>query len=82
MDKRAFSISEFCARYSIGRTRAYEEIAAGRLRAVKAGQRTLIPEDSAEAWLEALPVPKGTQGRQKDLEQKATSNSTDGEPNA
>jgi excisionase family DNA binding protein len=56
MQKRAFSITEFCQRYSIGRTRAYEEIAAGRLRAVKAGRRTLIAEESAEAWFEALPA--------------------------
>jgi excisionase family DNA binding protein len=54
MDKRAFSISEFCARYSIGRTTAYKEIAAGRLGAIKVGHRTLIAEDSAEAWLKAL----------------------------
>ena len=57
--RRAFSIREFCDRYSIGRTRAYEEIAAGRLRAVKVGRRTLIPKDSAEAWLAALPDSKG-----------------------
>ena len=57
--RRALSINEFCDRYSTGRTRAYEEIAAGRLRAVKAGRRTLIPEDSAEAWLAALPDSKG-----------------------
>jgi excisionase family DNA binding protein len=65
MQKRAFPINEFCERYSIGRTRAYEEIAAGRLRAVKAGRRTLIPADSAEAWFEELPVSRGTQGKFK-----------------
>jgi excisionase family DNA binding protein len=53
--KRAFTITEFCGRYSIGRTHAYNEIAIGRLRAVKTGRRTLVPEDSAEAWLAALP---------------------------
>jgi excisionase family DNA binding protein len=53
--RRAFSISEFCLRYGVGRTNAYQEIAAGRLRAVKAGRRTLITHDSAEAWLAALP---------------------------
>jgi excisionase family DNA binding protein len=55
ISKRAFSIPEFCRRYSIGRTHAYEEIAAGRLRAVKAGRRTLITQDVAEAWLATLP---------------------------
>lgn len=51
---RALSIEQFCARYSIGRTKTYAEIAAGRLRAGKVGRRTLIPVDSAEAWLAAL----------------------------
>lgn len=52
---RAFPIPEFCRRYGIGRTNAYQEIAAGRLRAVKVGRRTLIAHDAAEAWLAALP---------------------------
>lgn len=54
--RRAFSISEFCLRYGIGRTNAYQEIAAGRLRAVKVGRRTLITCDAAEAWLAELPA--------------------------
>jgi excisionase family DNA binding protein len=53
--RRAFPVCEFCLRYDIGRTKAYQEIAAGRLRAVKVGRRTLIPHDAAEAWLAALP---------------------------
>jgi excisionase family DNA binding protein len=52
---RAFPVPEFCRRYGIGRTNAYQEIAAGRLRAVKVGRRTLITHDAAEAWLAALP---------------------------
>ena len=51
---RAFSINEFCRRYGIGRTSAYQEIAAGRLRAVKAGRRTLVTREAAEAWLGTL----------------------------
>jgi excisionase family DNA binding protein len=53
--RRAFPIREFCVRYGIGRTHAYQQIAAGRLRAVKVGRRTLITNDAAEAWLAALP---------------------------
>ena len=53
--RRAFSVREFCIRYGIGRTHAYQEIAASRLRAVKVGRRTLIPPEVAEAWLAALP---------------------------
>jgi excisionase family DNA binding protein len=54
MSKAAFSIEDFCNSYSVGKTTAYEEIAAGRLRAVKAGRRTLIPEQSAADWLNSL----------------------------
>jgi excisionase family DNA binding protein len=54
-DKRAISIREFCRLYGIGRTAAYDEIADGKLRAVKAGRRTLIPIDDAEAWLTSRP---------------------------
>jgi len=39
----------------ISRSKAYEEIAAGRLRAVKCGSKTLIPYASGEAWLASLP---------------------------
>ena len=53
--RRAFSVTEFCRGYGIGRTNAYQEIATGRLRAVKVGRRTLITHDAAEAWLAALP---------------------------
>lgn len=53
--RRALSVPEFCRRYGVGRTMAYEEIAEGRLVAVKAGRRTLIPLDAAKSWLAALP---------------------------
>lgn len=53
--RRAFAIPEFCHRYGIGRSKTYEEIQAGRLIAVKSGQRTLIREEDAEAWLQSLP---------------------------
>ena len=39
----------------ISRSKAYEEIAAGRLKAVKCGSRTLVPYASGEAWLNNLP---------------------------
>jgi excisionase family DNA binding protein len=40
----------------ISRSKAYEEIAAGRLKAVKCGSRTLVPYASGEAWLNNLPA--------------------------
>jgi hypothetical protein len=54
--QRAMSISGFCEIYDIGRTKAYEEINAGRLKARKAGRRTIIAADDAEDWLSRLPV--------------------------
>lgn len=40
----------------ISRSKAYEEIAAGRLKAVKCGSKTLVPFASGEAWLNGLPA--------------------------
>ena len=54
--QRAMSIEGFCNGYGIGRTKAYEEIKAGRLKARKAGRRTIITADDAEEWLSLLPV--------------------------
>jgi hypothetical protein len=54
--QRAMSLRVFCERYGLGRTRAYEEIAAGRLTARKAGRRTIITADDAEDWLSRLPA--------------------------
>jgi excisionase family DNA binding protein len=54
--QRAMSIAEFCERYGTGRTKTYEELKSGRLRARKIGKRTIITEDDAEDWLLRLPV--------------------------
>jgi hypothetical protein len=53
--QRAMSLQIFCDRYDIGRTKAYEEINAGRLKARKSGRRTIITADDAEDWLSRLP---------------------------
>ena len=53
--RQAYSIEGFCEAYGVGRTKAYEEIATGRLKARKAGRRTIIPAAEAERWLGALP---------------------------
>lgn len=50
----AYSIPRFCAEADIGRSTVYQEIAAGRLRTVKVGKRTLIPAEEAHAWLRRL----------------------------
>jgi len=53
--QRAMSLAQFCQDYNTGRTRAYQEIRSGRLRARKNGKRTIITEDDAEDWLGRLP---------------------------
>jgi hypothetical protein len=55
-NRRAFGIDEFCRRYGVGRTTAYAEMTAGRLRRRKVGKRSLVTEDDAEAWLASLPT--------------------------
>ena len=53
--RAALRVNEACASLSISRSKLYEELSAGRLRAVKAGARTLIPVEAADAWLRSLP---------------------------
>lgn len=52
----AYTIAAFCRSFGIGRSLAYSEIAAGRLRVRKAGRRTLVLKADAEAWASNLPV--------------------------
>jgi excisionase family DNA binding protein len=58
MNPLGFSITEACKVSGVGRTTIYEEIKAGRLRAVKRGRRTLILAHDLKHWLEALPAVK------------------------
>jgi len=52
-------VADVCARYSIGRTTLYREVAAGRLRLRKLGTATRIARKDAEAWAASLPVVQG-----------------------
>jgi hypothetical protein len=54
--KEAFSIREFCARYSICRDSFYREVRRGRLRALKLGKKTIVLRDDADAWAASLPA--------------------------
>ena len=51
----ALTVTEFLAWASIGRTKFYQEVKAGRLKIRKIGRKTLILRADAEAWLNALP---------------------------
>jgi excisionase family DNA binding protein len=53
--KLAFTVEEAARALGIGRTKLFAEIAAGRLRARKAGKRTLIAVEDARAYLASLP---------------------------
>lgn len=55
---QAFTISEICDRNKTGKTKIYEEIREGRLRARKIGSKTIITHDDEQAWRDALPVLK------------------------
>jgi len=50
-------ITRWCDMSGMGRTRVYEELSAGNLRAVKVGNRTLIEVETGLAWLRSLPAP-------------------------
>ena len=52
----AYSISDFARAVGIGRTKLYEEISAGRLRALKAGKRTIITVENRRAYVASLPA--------------------------
>ena len=49
--KLAYSIREACEASSLGKTTIYSLIAAGRLRTIRIGGRTIIPAESLHALL-------------------------------
>ena len=50
--KPVYTILEFCRDFGIGRSFAYDEIKAGRLRTFKVGAATRIAGEDAMAWRE------------------------------
>ena len=63
--RRALSVDEATKAADVGRTFIFQEIRKGRIRARKAGRRTIIIIDALDAWLKALPVKTGD-GRVED----------------
>ena len=55
-DKRNLTILEFSTSYGPSRSKVYELMKHGALKAVKYGKRTYIPRDEAERWLQSLPA--------------------------
>ena len=73
--RKAFDIPEFCEAYRVGRSSAYEEIRAGRLKIFKVGKLTRISVEAAENWRRqreeagALdPPPAGRTGKSAEAE--------------
>jgi excisionase family DNA binding protein len=55
-NKLAYTITEAVQLSGIGRTKLYEALTSGKLKAVKAGRRTLIFPDDLRQWLASLPA--------------------------
>jgi excisionase family DNA binding protein len=53
--REALNIAEVCAAAGIGRTKVYEAISEGRLKARKCGKRTLVLTADLRDFLAALP---------------------------
>jgi len=53
--KLGYSIPALAEAADVSRSKLYEELAAGRLKAKKFGSRTIIPADEAKRWLDSLP---------------------------
>ena len=49
------TIPEACAMIRIGRTKFYQLLNAGEIKAVKIGKKTLISEIAIQEWIEELP---------------------------
>lgn len=49
-----YTLAQFRVLTSLSKTRVFEELKEGRLRAVKCGRRTLIPAAEVSAWIESL----------------------------
>lgn len=58
----AFDVNFAAKMVGIGRTLLYNEIKAGRLRAVKSGGRTLIRRADLEAYMASLPPMEPAKG--------------------
>src|SRR5262245_37383278 len=56
IEKYGLTMGEACACSGVGKTKLYEEINAGKLKAHKAGKRTIILPDDLRDYLSSLPL--------------------------
>lgn len=59
MEPLSYTVQSACLVSGVGRTRMYELIASGTIRAMKAGRRTLICAESLRSFVENLPTMHG-----------------------
>ena len=59
MEKQFFRIEEACVVVGLGRTKMYDEIAKGRVRAVKIGKAVRIPADELRAYVDRVKAESG-----------------------
>jgi excisionase family DNA binding protein len=57
MEQFAYSPRQAAERLGVSRSLIYDEMRAGRLRALKVGRRTVILATDIEAYLAGLPAP-------------------------
>lgn len=51
----AFTVDEFLGWASLGRTRFYDEVKAGRIKLRKIGRKSVVTMPDAMDWLNSLP---------------------------
>jgi excisionase family DNA binding protein len=56
LPREGLTVSEACAMAGLGRTKIYEAISKGQLKARKCGKRTIILVDELRQFLESLPL--------------------------
>jgi excisionase family DNA binding protein len=54
MSEQYYTVREIAERFKVSRQSVYDWIAEGRLRAVKIGNRTRIPESALEAFVQPI----------------------------
>lgn len=54
MQSELLTITDFCKAANVGRTRAYQLINQGRIKALKLGRKTLIPRAAFEEFIAGL----------------------------
>lgn len=55
-NRGALTVDEFCGWASIGRSKFYQEVKAGRITLRKVGRKTVVTMSDAVSWLNNLPV--------------------------